>query len=88
MHERIRQRIEALEAERGLRGPVPHIVSITFPGMEMTVADGPGGFICRRLADESLTDFELRAEAECRAFNPYPRIPPILIFGGDRDAQR
>jgi hypothetical protein len=79
MHESFRRRLESLEQAHGLRSPAPHIVSIMFPGMEMTVAES-NGFIAYRRADEELLAFADRAERELMAANPHPRMPQILIF--------
>jgi hypothetical protein len=93
MHERFRRRLEALEEIHKLRNApveIRHIAFIHPDGSEVeaTIASGPGGFVCRRVADEKLDDFKARADSECRATNP--RGPAILVFleGEPSDAAR
>jgi hypothetical protein len=81
MHEAFRRRLVALEETRKLRRQAEtHIISVMCEGAEATYAQGPRGFICHRRDDEELTDFEDRAEHECRAYIPRPQVPPILLF--------
>jgi hypothetical protein len=83
MHEKFRQRLAMLEEARGLRERAAHVVSIIFPGMESTHAEA-NGFTCYRDPFETLGDFQDRAERELMAFDPHPKVPPILVFLGDR----
>jgi hypothetical protein len=86
MHEIQRRRLAVLEEANGLRQRAAcHVISIVFEGWEATIAEGPDGFICRREPDEDLADFEDRAAREVLAFKP-PRMPPILVFKGDRNS--
>jgi hypothetical protein len=73
--------LKTLEGIRKLQdGPVRLISFVHADGrpIEATVANGPGGFICRRAIGEELDAFKSRASDECRATNP--RGPAILVF--------
>ena len=72
-----RRRLEALEEARKLQAAPPRLISVMFPPVVPTVA-WTDNFECRRLAGESVDDFEERAHAECRAAEPRP--VQILIF--------
>jgi hypothetical protein len=81
MHERVRQRLEVLEARALANAPV-QIVHINFVGadkvrVEPTVARGRD-FECFRLAGEDLDAFRARASLEARA--TAPPGPMVLIF--------
>jgi hypothetical protein len=85
MHEAFRRRIEMLEASRANRDcAAAHVIHIVFPGLSVTHCDGPHGFVSRRYDDESIDDFEARADREVLAFR-HPQIPPVLVYGPDRD---
>ena len=79
------RRLEALEKSRRLRSLAlesRHIIFVDSDGAELqaTIAKGPGNFVCHRRADEELVAFHDRVDDELRAFNPHPRVPPILVF--------
>jgi hypothetical protein len=86
MHERIRQRLEAVEAARRLRDCAStQIIHIQFPGLEPEFAEGPEGFRCDRRPHEPLEDFENRCCEELLAHIERPKIPPILLYGCNRE---
>jgi hypothetical protein len=87
MHERFRQRLEALEEARKLQRAAMRSIYVVLAGAEgeATCASGPCNFICRRHDGEGLDQFEHRADNEFWAANPRWPLPPIFIFGSDRN---
>jgi hypothetical protein len=82
--ERLKARIAALEEHRRQQQPPTETVSLFFVSRSgsldvCNIATGPGGFICHRLAGESIEDFKRRADIEVLATRP--KLPIVgLIF--------
>jgi hypothetical protein len=81
MDEKFRKRLEILEEAAALANEPVRITSVSFVGVESTVARGRD-FECVRLAGEDEATFRARASDECRAAAD-PRLPQVLIFFGD-----
>jgi hypothetical protein len=78
-----RDRLAVLEEHRRHRRPASevthHIIFADSPGeRNVTIAQGPNGFVCHRLPNESFEEFKLRADIELLALRP--RAPAGLIF--------
>jgi hypothetical protein len=80
MHEKFRQRLEALETARKLQRDALQKDA----AWETTRASGPANFVSRRRADEPLSDFESRCDNEFRIAFPKWPLPPVFVLGHDR----
>jgi hypothetical protein len=83
-----KKRLQALEGARRMRDAPVEILHINFVRAdgtreEPTVACGPDDFVCERGADESVSDFEERADDECLDVRDRSMPPPILVFMSD-----
>ena len=87
MHERFRQRLEALEEARKLQRLGMRSLYICFEGAswETKEASGPANFVCRRHDGEPLEAFEGRCDTEFRIAYPRWPVPPVFVFGPGRD---
>jgi hypothetical protein len=78
----IKKRLDVLEERRRLQRPATEIFQIWFVEIDgsfnPSFAEGPDGFICRRLPEESVEEFRLRADAEVLARRP--KAPAGLVF--------
>jgi hypothetical protein len=77
MRETFRKRLEVLEKAAAMANAPVQITSVSFVGVESTVARGRD-FECWRLEGEDEDAFRARANDECRATNPRP--PVVLVF--------
>jgi hypothetical protein len=83
MREFLRRRLETVEEAHRLANGPPQTVSIFFVNPDGSraspvVARGASDFACWRHEGEEEMEFQARAKAECRAFDPRPLH--ILVF--------
>jgi hypothetical protein len=82
------RRFKAVEESRQLRRLSLRSLYVVFDGAswETKEASGPANFICRRHDGEPLDVFEARTDIEFRAACPRWPLPPVFVFGPDRDS--